>query len=212
MSKTAYVGIEGLARKVKKMYVGVEGVARKIKKGYIGVNGVAKEFFGSSGTLVVHPTVALNANSSNGYVVSASTENSNSYAAWRAFNKSYGDRYGWVSKTRSTDGSPYIQIKLPSAQKITKISLANRTFSIVNGVIAATVMGSTDGSSWTTICSISGRNGATSGLLTEHECTDTGVAYQYVRIKPTNWTNYNNSTTSDRYVSIGEIYIECLEE
>lgn len=211
MSKAAYVGIDGLARKVKKMYVGVDGVARKVKKGYIGVDGIARQFF-SAGTLVVYPTVALTANSSNGYTAAASSENSNSYAAWRAFNKSYGDRYGWVSKTRSTDSSPYIQIKLPSAQRIAKISIANRTFSIVNGVIAATVTGSNNGSNWTTICSITGRNGSTSGLLTEHECTDTGTAYQYVRVKPTNWYNYNNSSTSDRYVAIGEIYITCLVE
>lgn len=47
MAKAAYIGVDGVSRKVKKMYVGVDGVARKVKKGYIGVNGVARLFFSS---------------------------------------------------------------------------------------------------------------------------------------------------------------------
>lgn len=46
MSKGAYLGVDGTARKVRKIYVGVDGVARKVKKGYIGVNGIAHKFFG----------------------------------------------------------------------------------------------------------------------------------------------------------------------
>ena len=211
MSKAAYVGIDGLGRKVKKMYVGIDGVAHKVKKGYIGVDGVARQFY-SAGTIVTHPTTALTANSSNGYVASASSENSSSYQAWRAFNMSYNNRYAWVSKARTTDSAPYIQLKLPSAMIISSVSIANRTWdSYVNGIIAATILGSTNGSSWTTICTISDRSGSTSGLLTEHECTDTDTAYQYVRIKPTNWTNYS-AGSGNSYVAIGEIYIHCLED
>ena len=47
MAKGAYVGVGGVARKVKKIYIGVGGVARKVKKGYIGVGGVARLFFTS---------------------------------------------------------------------------------------------------------------------------------------------------------------------
>lgn len=39
---TAYVGIDGKARKVGAAYIGVDGVARKVKKAYVGVNGVAQ--------------------------------------------------------------------------------------------------------------------------------------------------------------------------
>ena len=46
MAKTAYIGVNSKAQKIKKIYVGVNGVARKVKKGYIGVNGVARKFFG----------------------------------------------------------------------------------------------------------------------------------------------------------------------
>lgn len=42
MAKKCYVGVNGVARKVKKGYVGVDGIARKIKKAYVGVNGVAR--------------------------------------------------------------------------------------------------------------------------------------------------------------------------
>lgn len=42
MAKAGYVGINGVARKLKKMYVGINGVARKLKKLYVGINGVAR--------------------------------------------------------------------------------------------------------------------------------------------------------------------------
>ena len=46
MAKGGYVGIDGVARKLKKAYVGVGGVARKIKKAYVGINGVARPCWG----------------------------------------------------------------------------------------------------------------------------------------------------------------------
>ena len=45
MKHGAYIGVSGVARKVKKIYVGVNGTARKVKKAYIGVDGVARLFF-----------------------------------------------------------------------------------------------------------------------------------------------------------------------
>ena len=55
MAKGVYIGVDNVARKVKKMYVGVDGVARKVKKGYIGVGGVARPFF-SGGELAYYGT------------------------------------------------------------------------------------------------------------------------------------------------------------
>lgn len=46
MAKKAYIGVGGVARKVKKGYIGVDGVARKIKKAYIGIGGVARPCWG----------------------------------------------------------------------------------------------------------------------------------------------------------------------
>ena len=45
MANGAYVGVNSVAKKVKKCYIGVDGVARKVKKAYIGVNGVARLFW-----------------------------------------------------------------------------------------------------------------------------------------------------------------------
>ena len=42
MAKKAYIGVNGVARKIKKGYIGVDGVAHKIKKAYIGIGGVAR--------------------------------------------------------------------------------------------------------------------------------------------------------------------------
>ena len=40
-----YIGVDGIARKIKNMYIGVENVAKKAKKAYIGVNGVARLWY-----------------------------------------------------------------------------------------------------------------------------------------------------------------------
>lgn len=47
MSKSGYVGIDNIGRKVGKMYVGVDNVARKVTKAYIGVDNVARQWFSS---------------------------------------------------------------------------------------------------------------------------------------------------------------------
>ena len=49
MAKGAYVGVDGVAHKVKKIYTGVDNVAKQVKKGYVGVGGVARPFFSSDG-------------------------------------------------------------------------------------------------------------------------------------------------------------------
>lgn len=45
MAKAMYIGVNGIARKVKSAYIGVNGVARKIKKMYVGVADKARLFF-----------------------------------------------------------------------------------------------------------------------------------------------------------------------
>ena len=51
MSKKAYVGVVGTARKVNKMYVGIGNTARKVVKGYVGIDGVARQFWPSGGII-----------------------------------------------------------------------------------------------------------------------------------------------------------------
>ena len=56
MAKGAYIGVDGIARKIKKGYVGVDGVARRIKKAYIGIGGIARPCW-SSGELEYYGTI-----------------------------------------------------------------------------------------------------------------------------------------------------------
>ena len=56
MAKGAYIGVDGIAKKIKKGYIGVDGVARRIKKAYIGIGGVARPCW-SSGELVYYGTI-----------------------------------------------------------------------------------------------------------------------------------------------------------
>lgn len=44
---SGYIGVNGVARKIKKVYMGVDGVAREVKKMYVGVDGVAKKWWSS---------------------------------------------------------------------------------------------------------------------------------------------------------------------
>ena len=53
MAKKMYLGVDGIARKIKKGYLGVDGIARKVKKGYIGVGGKARLFW-SGGELAYY--------------------------------------------------------------------------------------------------------------------------------------------------------------
>ena len=56
MAKKAYIGVDGVARKVKKGYLGIDGVARKVKKAYIGIGGVARPCW-SGGELTSSVTI-----------------------------------------------------------------------------------------------------------------------------------------------------------
>lgn len=53
MAKGAYVGVSGVARKVKQPYIGVDNVARLVLKAYVGVDGVARLWFEIAGNKVV---------------------------------------------------------------------------------------------------------------------------------------------------------------
>lgn len=69
MTKAMYIGVDGVARKVKAIYVGVDGVARKVKSGYVGVDGVARQFYTSAVTVTINQpangTITANYNGTN---------------------------------------------------------------------------------------------------------------------------------------------------
>lgn len=197
MSKAAYIGVDGVARKAKRIYVGVDGVARKVKKGYVGVNGVARLFYSSgSGIFVTRPAAAMTSNNSQGCVVSTSSEYSNNvYGAWRAFDKKNEDQYGWAAKTGVS--AAWIQIKMDIALENITVTIANRVFAYTNGPETGIIQGSNDGEIWVDLCSFEGRDGETSAHSTTHECNNS-TPYQYVRI--------DASRTKD-LLAIGEITI-----
>ena len=56
MAKKLYIGVDGVARKVKKAYIGVDNVARKVKKMYLGVEGVARCIFSGEQKLSYYGT------------------------------------------------------------------------------------------------------------------------------------------------------------
>ena len=56
--KACYVGVDGKARKVKKIYTGVDNKARKVKKAYVGVGGKARPFFSAEQALSYYGTVS----------------------------------------------------------------------------------------------------------------------------------------------------------
>lgn len=51
MANGAYIGVDGIAKKLKNIYIGVDGMARPVKKAYIGVEGIAKLFWTTSNPL-----------------------------------------------------------------------------------------------------------------------------------------------------------------
>lgn len=155
-------------------------------------------------TEVIRPVAAMTSANSQNCVVTASSENSSSYAAWKAFDKANSNQYGWASK--QTDSNKWIQIRMDVALKNITVTITNRNSaaSIVNGIISGSIQGSTDGSTWTTIATISGRDGATAGASTTHECGNE-TAYSYVRIK-------SASSTNNSYVAVGEIIIKGYAE
>ena len=65
MAKTAYTGVDGVAKKLKTIYIGVDGKAKVVKKAYVGVNGKAKVWWHPDGpkTLYLAGTLTFKWNS-----------------------------------------------------------------------------------------------------------------------------------------------------
>jgi hypothetical protein len=89
MAKGAYIGVDGKARKVKKMYIGVDGVARKIKKAYIGVGGVARPCFTGGELAYWGTTTKLPSN----ITLMASASTKNEYSEYAFFGGGYNGLY-----------------------------------------------------------------------------------------------------------------------
>jgi hypothetical protein len=153
------------------------------------------------------PTSAMTSNTApSPYVADRSSRYGPKYEAFKAFNNAIDGTYdAWVAD--STDQTnPWIQLKMDTGLKSIYIVLKNRVRgSLVNGVKSATIYGSDNGSTLTQIGTISGRNGASSGLVTTHYCNNHNDSYQYVRLVVHDWDRRGQST--DRYLAVGEIEV-----
>lgn len=152
---------------------------------------------------VVRPAAAMTGYNSQGCVVTYSTEYNDTYAAWRAFDKSYSDRRGWATDDGTPEG--WIQLQMDVALKKISVTIINRTFEYPSGPENGVIYGSNDGEEWQSIGTFGGRDGETSALKTVHECNNDEIAYRYVRV------NVSRNNNSDRYVAVGEIIIEGVE-
>lgn len=152
--------------------------------------------------IVIRPAAAMTSNSSQGCEVTASSVYSSSYAAYKAFDKTYANQYGWASAYGEAD--EWIQIRLDVALRNISVTIINRTFEYVNGPQSGTIQGSNDGETWEDIAAFEGRNGDTSGYKSVHECSNSDMAYSYVRI--------NCRREGGTMIAIGEIYIEGEED
>lgn len=148
---------------------------------------------------ITYPAAAMTSNSSQGCVASASSYYSSDQAVYYAFNNKQSP--AWAAKT--SDSAPWIQLQMPRAlKKITvKVYRWNYSNNYKGDPVSGTVMGSTDGSTWTQIGTYSGWSAYDdSGMLGEIVC-DNSEAYSYVRL------NISSFTSGKSYVSIGYITI-----
>lgn len=139
--------------------------------------------------------------SGNYTIYCSGTRNANSYGAWRAFDGSYSDAYGWASQS---SGDKWLGILLPVGLKSISITIRNRTrSSIVAGPISGTFYGSdTVTLSGTAIGTFSGRPGSTSAAGWTVACNNHNDSYRFIRIAIATHDN------SGSYCAIGEMYID----
>lgn len=93
---------------------------------------------------------AMTSNNTPSGVASASTENSSSYAAWKAFDKVVTGDTGWVTSSGVTSG--WLKYQFPTAQIITSYSITPG-YSYVNtrAPKSWTFQGSNNGADWETL-------------------------------------------------------------
>jgi len=156
-------------------------------------------FVEDSSTAGVYPLIAMSANSSGAHVASASSTSPSDWQAWKAFNKVIGDE-GWHSvdayssitgnysgSTSTTyNGSSivsgeWIQLQFTTDSIATnKIEIAPRTGYLSRCAGDGILLGSNDGSTWTSIHSFSGQT-YTNGQYTSITFTTSSV-YTYLRL------------------------------
>lgn len=153
MAKGIYVGVNDIARKVKKIYVGIDGVARKVKKAYIGVNGIAQEFY-SAETLVPFTSNIFPRSwvESSDYLSATANDK---YGEWRIVaQSSYSEAnrlihafdgndntYYWGDEILSSAGFEFLRIYTPNGVLISPKEIKVKHKFVGNTSYPATVVG-----------------------------------------------------------------------
>jgi len=173
----------------------------------------ANGLLSSAGT---HPTNAMTNNSSGGFVASASSTNPVDWYPYKAFNQVIGgegwhssDAYsssnatysGSTSTTYDTSLSvsgEWIQLQFSSGVSINKIEIAPRTNYLNRCAGSGRILGSTNGSTWSSIATFSGKT-YLNGTYTSITFTASSM-YTYFRVVVTNL-----SGTGAQALNISEI-------
>ena len=190
MAKGIYVGVNNVARKVKKIYVGAEKTG-ELKSGNI---------FPTSGWT---ETSVNYANTTDGYTLEASSSTGTSYSVKRACDNSYAGTY-WQTNTGT---SHWIRMYYPSATKITKMKVCLAGSSLNNIQVQGCKSGS--GWAWKTLYTISPNS---SGELDHYE-NDGGMVE--ITLSNTDYYNYYrliSSHSSSAKFTVREWWVSEYEE
>lgn len=161
--------------------------------------------FTTKATTISYPSAAMTAASSQNCIASASSQYSDSYAAWRAFDKSTSTNT-WASARGVSEA--WLMLQFPQKLYSISVIISNRAdhSTLVNGPVSGTIQGSNDGSTFTDIGTFSGRDGATKGASSTITCSNETEGYTYVRIYTTNWDR-TTASSSQTECCIGECAI-----
>jgi hypothetical protein len=149
------------------------------------------------GEILVHDMTSNTSHSP--YVAVASTEFSATYRAYKAFDYDEvgGDATYWQASTSTGTLRQYTSIYyIPTSYVVEAPSANASTYSPKNW----TMEGSTDGTNWTTLSTITNQTSWSNSEQRSYNCTNVQGQYRYFRLNIT----ANNTGT---YVAVGEFYV-----
>lgn len=149
------------------------------------VDGIADEFADETGVapLIIYSAdviPAMTSNSAPSGTASASSENTTAQQAWKAFNNTTGDL--WIA---SSAGSGWLKYDFGSGVTKTPIAVTIQASSSPTGAPASgTIQASNDGSTWTTLKTLSGLSWSANEIKTFTFSNTTAYRYFFFYIVP----------------------------
>lgn len=195
MAKQTYLGVDNVARKVKKVYIGVDNKARKVKKMYIGVNNVARLFFNGGLRMIAGGQGYFNCYTDDGTTWTKTSKDSTSVTGIAA---AYGNGTfvvigGGTAHRYSKDGVLWTTISALDGKFLYDIAFCKDRF--VAGGADGIAYYSYDGISWTAMPALSGAiksicYNETNNyvVVARNNDDDTGGAFAYCALGATSWT------------------------